>query len=42
LSEVAERVGIRVKEIMVAPDLDKYPYIKGTGTLAFRTLGEWS
>jgi predicted TIM-barrel fold metal-dependent hydrolase len=42
LGQVAERVGIRVNEISTAPDLNEYPYINDTGTLAFRTFGPWA
>jgi hypothetical protein len=33
---------VRLNEIETAPDLNNYPDIAGTGTLAFRTEGPWS
>jgi predicted TIM-barrel fold metal-dependent hydrolase len=42
LLAVAERVGMAVDDIVSAPDLDMHPWIRSTGTLAFRTVGPWS
>jgi predicted TIM-barrel fold metal-dependent hydrolase len=42
LTKVARRIGVPVEEISDAPDLGRYPYIEGTGTLAFRSEGPWS
>jgi predicted TIM-barrel fold metal-dependent hydrolase len=42
LKKAADRIGVRVSEIETAPDLNNYPDIAGTGTLAFRTEGPWS
>jgi hypothetical protein len=42
LDKVVQRIGITVKELATAPNLDDHPWIEETGTLAFRTLGPWS
>jgi hypothetical protein len=42
LSQVAQRIGVPVKELATAPDLSKHPHVVKIATLAFRTVGPWS
>jgi predicted TIM-barrel fold metal-dependent hydrolase len=42
LDGVAQRVGLPMDEIAVAPDLSQHPFINDTGTLGFRTFGAWA
>jgi predicted TIM-barrel fold metal-dependent hydrolase len=41
LAKVAADIGMSPDDLSEAPDLDGYPDIEGTGTLAFRTVGAW-
>jgi predicted TIM-barrel fold metal-dependent hydrolase len=42
LAKVAARVGPTPAELQDVPDLDAHPWIRATGTLAFRTDGPWN
>jgi predicted TIM-barrel fold metal-dependent hydrolase len=41
LTEVVERVGVTAAEISTAPDLTEFPQVQNTGTMGFRTQGDW-
>jgi predicted TIM-barrel fold metal-dependent hydrolase len=41
LREIAGRIGPRVDEVSVGPDLSMYAYIRNISTLAFRAHGTW-